>query len=85
MLTDDLEWIVVALDGVSAWHWVALQLVRVSLGTGLSRSTRTGPAATATESAGSAHGTTAGVSGLRSIDDHSEPAKTQSQNEGEYP
>jgi fumarate hydratase class II len=30
MLTDDLEWIVVALDGVSAWHWVALQLVRVS-------------------------------------------------------
>ena len=29
--------------------------------------------------------TTAGVSGLRSIDDHSEPVKTQSQNEGEYP
>ena len=78
MLTDDLERIVAALDGV-------YRLALYQLGTGLSRSARTSPAATATENAGSADGTTAGVPGLRSIDDHSEPVKTQSQNEGEYP
>ena len=86
MLTNDLERIVAARDGVYhlafGWHcgWCGYQL-----GTGPSRSARTRPAATATENAGSADGTTAGVPGLRSIDDHSEPAKTQSQNEGEYP
>jgi fumarate hydratase class II len=76
MLTDDLERIVAARDGV---YRLALGGTAVGAGInsapGLSEALELAPQQRRQKTA---HGTTAGVSGLRSINDHAEPVKTQS-------